>query len=58
MSILDDIVALAAAIIPPLFLNKEKAREETIARIRRAQDRLLDKRLKLEEELKGIGNGE
>jgi hypothetical protein len=52
MNILKDLISLGLTIIPPLLAGKEKAKAIQIDRIRRAQDRLLAKRLDIESKLR------
>lgn len=52
MSVIKDLITLGAVIIPPLLKTKKEAREIYLSRIRRAQDRLLLKRLEIEDSLR------
>ena len=52
MNILKDLISLGLTIIPPLLAGKEKGKALQIDRIRRAQDRLLAKRLDIESKLR------
>ena len=52
MSILKEIISFGLMVIPPLLKSGKEAKVLQIDRIRRHQDRVLEKRLRLEEELR------